>query len=81
MFRPQNLQVLDPDTPEQPGCVRLQGEITYREFLGANVRYTVRVGCQDVQVDAAHQGGEPQREVGSHVTLDLAIDKTRFLSA
>lgn len=81
MFRPQNLEVLDPDSPQREGCVRLQGHISYREFLGASVRYTVRVGSQDVQVDASHQGGEPQREVGAAVALDLAVDKTRFLSA
>ncbi|NLO81030.1 MAG: ABC transporter ATP-binding protein [Xanthomonadaceae bacterium] len=81
MFRPQNLQIRDPDAPAQPGCVRLQGNISYREFLGSSVRYTVRVGSQDVQVDAPHQGGEPQREIGSPVALDLAVDKVRFLSA
>ncbi|HEX5513614.1 MAG TPA: ABC transporter ATP-binding protein, partial [Gammaproteobacteria bacterium] len=81
MFRPQTLQVEDADAHLREGFIRMSGIITYREFLGASVRYTVQVGGQDVQVDAPHQGGEPPREIGSVVVLDLAVDKIRFLSA
>jgi len=79
MFRPQNLTIRQDDGEPRPGCARLTGRITHREFLGASIRYAVDIGGQQVQVDAPHQAGDPLLAPDSPITLDLAADKARFL--
>ncbi|MGQ9369169.1 ABC transporter ATP-binding protein [Azospirillum sp. ST 5-10] len=80
MFRPQNLRIGGPGEapPGGPGAA-LAGTVRHREFLGASVRYTVDLGRQSVQVDSAHQAGEPMLAPGTTVGLALAADRVRFL--
>ena len=54
--------------------------MTYREFLGASVRYGVRAGTAEIAVDCPFHAGDTLHEVGSTVTIAIATSSVRFLS-
>jgi len=54
--------------------------VTYREFLGASVRYGVRAGSADIAVDCPFHAGDTLHEVGTAVTIAIATPSVRFLS-
>ena len=80
MFRPQNVTLREAPQTGSNMTVALEGTISHREFLGATIRYLVKLGEQDVHVDQPHHTGESELDPGTHVTLDLAYDKVRLLS-
>ena len=45
VFRPQDATIRPPMRPAQPGTAQVAGTVSYREFLGASVRYGVRAGA------------------------------------
>jgi iron(III) transport system ATP-binding protein len=55
-FRPQNAKLVTKSDPAQGGDLRLMGHISHREFLGPTIRYGLRIGADDVFVDAPHVG-------------------------
>jgi iron(III) transport system ATP-binding protein len=56
------------------------GTVSYREFLGASVRYGVRAGAADIAVDCPFRAGDTLHEVGAAVTIAIATQSVRFLS-
>jgi iron(III) transport system ATP-binding protein len=80
MFRPQDVALLPAGT-EAPGRRLLEGEIVHREFLGASIRYGVRVAGAEVLVDAPHTGGEGHLPVGGRAALALDAARVKLLAA
>jgi iron(III) transport system ATP-binding protein len=80
VFRPQNAAIVAAGAPTPPGATRLSGTLAHREFLGASIRYAVKLAAGEVLIDVAHLGGSAH-EVGS--PIDVAIDpaSTRVLAA
>jgi iron(III) transport system ATP-binding protein len=74
VFRPQHMRFT---ASGEPG---LSGQILNREFLGANVRYGVRLGTSEVVVESAFESAEQLRAVGDHVTMTIAPERATFLS-
>lgn len=81
VFRPQNAQLRTIDTPLAAALTRLQGVVIHFEFLGAAVRYGIRVGSNDVLVDVPHQAGVKPLAIGDRVALDLDHQRALFLAA
>ena len=79
MFRPQDVALL-PAGAEAPGRRLLEGEVTHREFLGASIRYGVRVAGAEVLVDAPHTGGEGHLPVGARAALALDAARVKLLA-
>jgi iron(III) transport system ATP-binding protein len=74
VFRPQHATL----APANAGTLR--GPVTQREFLGATVRYGVRVGAAEILVDAAFQSGSELRAVGDAVGVDLPPQRALYLA-
>jgi iron(III) transport system ATP-binding protein len=79
LFRPQSLTLVSANAPAPPGRVRLDGTVVHKEFLGSHVRYAVRVSGHDILVDASHNPGQPDVDVGQAVGLDLDPKQARVL--
>jgi iron(III) transport system ATP-binding protein len=71
VFRPQNA-MLAGGSSSQPGAVDLPGIVTSHEFLGATIRYFVRVGTAEIAVDLPFRSNEDLFAAGCevHVRLD-----------
>ncbi|HEX7217712.1 MAG TPA: ABC transporter ATP-binding protein, partial [Burkholderiales bacterium] len=65
VFRPQHA-VLAP-----VAGATMSGPVTHREFLGATVRYGIRIGGEEVLVDAPFQSGSELRTIGETVGVAL----------
>ncbi|WP_332682741.1 ABC transporter ATP-binding protein [Bosea sp. (in: a-proteobacteria)] len=70
VFRPQHANLV-PAGAAAPGQIALPGLVAHREFLGASVRYGVRVGNTEVAVDLPFQSGRDLHEIGTAATLTL----------
>ena len=80
VFRPQDCTILVAGQGARPDTATASGKVTYREFLGASVRYGVRAGTADIAVDCPFHAGDTLHEVGSAVTVAIAIPSLRWLS-
>ena len=71
VLRPQNITVGmgAADTPT------LRGEVAHREFLGAQIRYLVRVGDAELIVDCSHQRGAAALSIGEAIDLTVSMDQ------
>jgi iron(III) transport system ATP-binding protein len=71
VLRPQNITVGmgAADTPT------LRGEVAHREFLGAQMRYLVRVGDAELIVDCGHQRGAAALSIGEAIDLTVSMDQ------
>jgi len=67
VFRPQDVSLVEDASADAV----LQGRVVDREFLGASVRYGVRVGASEVTVDVPFRAGDTPRESGAEVRLAL----------
>ena len=72
VFRPQHAVLAD------AGIFR--GPVTQREFLGATVRYGVRVGDTEILVDVPFQSGQDLHDIGKLGGVDLPIERALFLA-
>jgi iron(III) transport system ATP-binding protein len=81
VFRPQNAAIVAAGAPATPGAVRLNGTLAHKEFLGASIRYAVKLAEGEVLVDAPHHGGASVVEPGAPVALDLDAAKARLVAA
>jgi len=78
VFRPQHAELREADAA--PGDdLALPCIITHREFLGASVRYGVRIGASEAAVDVPFQSGKDLREIGAKATLALSPRSLRWL--
>jgi iron(III) transport system ATP-binding protein len=73
VFRPQHAILSAPRG-------NLCGTITHREFLGATVRYSVKLGGVDVLVDTPFSTGLALRSVGDLVGIEILPEHVIFLS-
>jgi iron(III) transport system ATP-binding protein len=84
MFRPQDVALLPAATGANLASSSrrlLEGEIVHREFLGASIRYGVRVAGAEVLVDAPHTGGEGHLPIGGRASLALDPARVKLLAA
>jgi iron(III) transport system ATP-binding protein len=80
-FRPQDAAIVhDPKAPDVETLGSVRGTLTHREFLGANVRYSVRIGAANVWIDTPFRTGDPLHETGSAVRIAIAGDAARWLA-
>jgi iron(III) transport system ATP-binding protein len=75
VFRPQHAALTSPE------IAPLRGPVTHREFLGATVRYAVRIGDSEVLIETPFQSGSELRAVGDNVGVDLPPRRMLFLPA
>jgi iron(III) transport system ATP-binding protein len=59
----------------------MSGPVTHREFLGATVRYGVRIGDGEVLVDVPFQSGAELRTIGETVGVALPPERMLYLPA
>ena len=74
VFRPQHASL------GSAGGSGLAGAVTQREFLGATVRYNVRIGASDILIDVPFSDSSALREVGSAVSVEIPLGRARFLT-
>ena len=79
MFRPQDVTILRDGEAPSPGLVTASGTIAQREFLGAHVRYGVKVGKSSIWVDAPFRSGDPLHEPGREVRIAISASAVRWL--
>jgi iron(III) transport system ATP-binding protein len=77
MFRPQDTRIVA--TAESGSSVT--GTITFREFLGANVRYGIRAGAVDLLVDAPFHSGDALHAIDKPVTVAISMPSVRWLAS
>ena len=58
-----------------PGAPGELGEVAHREFLGAQIRYLVRVGDAELIVDCSHQRGAAGLSIGEAIDLTVSMDQ------
>ena len=75
VFRPQHAALSSPEG------AALRGPVTHREFLGATVRYAVRIGDSEILIETPFQSGSELRAVGDNVGVDLPPRRMLFLPA
>lgn len=80
VFRPQNAAFAEEGKALESGKTRLNGKILFREFLGSTVRYGVGIGATEITVDTAHQAGDPVKDAGCRVAVDLNADKAIYIA-
>jgi iron(III) transport system ATP-binding protein len=78
VFRPQDAILADPDTPQSG--TNLRGTVSHREFLGAMVRYAIRVGREEIAVDAPFRAGDALLAIGAPAAVSLPAHATLFLA-
>ena len=79
VFRPQDTAIID-ERVTPPGTTPFKGTVSWREFLGASVRYGVRAGTSELVVDRPFHAGDPLHEVGTSVTVAIASGSVRWLA-
>jgi len=77
VFRPQDAAL----GQAPPGAVALDGVVAHREFLGALIRYTIRVGTDEIAVDAPFMAGAALQAIGAPVTVSVRVDALRLLAS
>ena len=75
VFRPQDAALSSADG------ATLAGPITHREFLGATVRYGMRIGGSEILVDVPFHSGAELRSVGDVVGVALPPERMLYLPA
>jgi iron(III) transport system ATP-binding protein len=80
VFRPQDVRLVTANDQVAPDSAKVSGVVAYREFLGAMVRYGVRIGETDIAVDTPFHAGDVLQEVGTPITLAIATHTVRWLS-
>jgi iron(III) transport system ATP-binding protein len=75
VFRPQDARL---GAAQDAGALR--GRIVHREFLGANVRYGVRVGAAEIAVDAPFRAGDAPHDLDTEITLTVPPQAALFLA-
>ena len=58
----------------------LRGVVAHREFLGAMVRYAIRVGGEEIAVDAPFRAGDELLGIGEPASVSLPGRATLFLA-
>jgi iron(III) transport system ATP-binding protein len=77
VFRPQHAGVAAPGA----GGRAVSGTVSHREFLGANVRYAVRVGQTEISIETSFHSGERLFSAGAAVDVTLPEQAILWLTA
>ncbi|HTE81277.1 MAG TPA: ABC transporter ATP-binding protein [Reyranella sp.] len=75
VFRPQHASL------SPVAGAAMSGPVTHREFLGATVRYAVRIGGREILVDVPFQSGAELRSIGESVGVALPAERMLYLPA
>ena len=75
VFRPQHASL------SPVAGAAMSGPVTHREFLGATVRYAVRIGGREILVDVPFQSGAELRSIGETVGVALPPERMLYLPA
>ena len=78
-FRPHAVRLCSAEQPALAGHLQLSGVVHHQEFLGAFLRYEVRVGSALVLADQAHVRGQPSLPLGTAVSLLIPATEIRFM--
>ena len=78
-FRPHAVRLCSAEQPPMAGHLQLSGVVHNQEFLGAFLRYEVRVGSALVLADQAHVRGLPSLPLGTAVSLLIPATEIRFM--
>ena len=78
-FRPHAVRLCSAEQPPMAGHLQLSGVVHHQEFLGAFLRYEVRVGSALVLADQAHVRGQPSLPPGTAVSLLIPATEIRFM--
>ena len=78
-FRPHAVRLCSAEQPALAGHLQLSGVVHHQEFLGAFLRYEVRVGSALVLADQAHVRGQPSLPPGTAVSLLIPATEIRFM--
>ena len=79
-FRPHAVRLCSAEQPALAGHLQLSGVVHHQEFLGAFLRYEVRVGSALVLADQAHVRGQPSLPPGTAVSLLIPATEIRFMA-
>ena len=79
-FRPHAVRLCRAEQPALAGHLQLSGVVHHQEFLGAFLRYEVRVGSALVLADQAHVRGQPSLPLGTAVSLLIPATEIRFIA-
>lgn len=79
VFRPQDV-IIASGSEALPGPA-IAGKISFREFLGASVRYGVRAGANEIAVDTPFRTGDRLYDLEQPVELAIAPGSIRWLTA
>ena len=79
-FRPHAVRLCSAEQPPMAGHLQLSGVVHNQEFLGAFLRYEVRVGSALVLADQAHVRGQPSLPLGTAVSLLIPATEIRFIA-
>jgi iron(III) transport system ATP-binding protein len=77
VFRPQDARI----EAGMPDAEAVPGVVAHREFLGATVRYGVRIGETEIAVDTPFRAGDAMHEPGAPVTVSVRAGSALWLSA
>jgi iron(III) transport system ATP-binding protein len=80
VFRPQDVAIVEPGRPAMPDSATVAGTVSWREFLGASVRYGVRVEASEMVVDCPFHAGDALCETGTAVTVAIPPQSVRWLT-
>jgi iron(III) transport system ATP-binding protein len=75
VFRPQDA------TLDGGAGIPVPGMIVRREFLGASVRYNVRIGSREIAVEVPFQAGVSLHEPGSQITVSISPKSILWLAS
>lgn len=79
-FRPHAVRLCSAEQPPLAGHLQLSGVVHNQEFLGAFLRYEVRVGSALVLADQAHVRGQASLPPGTAVSLLVPATEIRFIA-
>jgi iron(III) transport system ATP-binding protein len=77
VFRPQDARI----GASGPDMAAVSGTVASREFLGATMRYVVRIGEAEVIVDTPFHAGDAMHEIEARVTVGVPVRSVLWLSA
>jgi iron(III) transport system ATP-binding protein len=80
MVRPQDIRVTKAGDNRGDG-LDIIGTVTFREFLGANVRYSVRVGATSLLVDVPFHANDALYGSGDDISLSIPGDSICLIEA
>ncbi len=80
VFRPQSATLTREGVALAPGLIAVSGQVAHREFLGASVRYGVRVAGGEIAVDLPFHANRTLYEIDQKVRIGLNPDALAWLS-